>query len=174
MKTGKNCKISNKISVFNDDIVIGENVRIDDFCLLSGHITIGSHIHIAAGNYFYGGSGIVLHDFAQVAPGCLFISESDDFSGDSMVGPQVPMAYKPHYKRGLVTVGDHVVIGAKSMVFPGVTIGAGSAIGAFTMVRHDIPPWTIIAGGGYRAERSREILELSEEFLEEYDGRGRS
>ena len=46
---GKNVLLSRKVSVYSaSTISIGNNVRIDDFCILSGSISIGSFVHISA------------------------------------------------------------------------------------------------------------------------------
>ena len=46
---GKNVLISRNATIYGaDKISIGDNVRIDDFCILSGNISLGSYIHIAA------------------------------------------------------------------------------------------------------------------------------
>ena len=45
---GKNVKISNKASIYNNNkIEIGDNSRIDDFCVVSGKTKIGRNVHIA-------------------------------------------------------------------------------------------------------------------------------
>lgn len=48
---GRNVVISDKVSFYNcANISIGNNVRIDDFCVLSageGGIVIGNNVHIA-------------------------------------------------------------------------------------------------------------------------------
>lgn len=36
-------------------MTIGSNVRIDDFCILSGRLEFGSYVHIAAYSALYGG-----------------------------------------------------------------------------------------------------------------------
>ncbi|MBK2297214.1 acyltransferase, partial [Francisella philomiragia] len=44
---GKNVKISDKASIYNhDQIEIGDNSRIDDFCVISGKLQIGRNVHI--------------------------------------------------------------------------------------------------------------------------------
>ena len=44
---GENVLISKKASIYSPEkIIIGNNVRIDDFCILSGNIQIGNHVHI--------------------------------------------------------------------------------------------------------------------------------
>ena len=49
-------------------------------------------------------------------------------------------------KIGRVTIGDHVFIGAESVVLPGVTIGSNVVIGANSTVTHDIPENSVVAG----------------------------
>ena len=61
---GKGCLISRKTSFYGvDKISIGNNVRIDDFCILSGNITLGNNIHISAYVALYGAEGIVFEDY---------------------------------------------------------------------------------------------------------------
>ena len=45
-----------------------------------------------------------------------------------------------------ITIQDHVLIGAKSIILKGVTIGEGSVIGAGSVVAKDIPAHCIAAG----------------------------
>ena len=66
---GKNVKISRKASIYSpQNISIGDNVRIDDFCILSGNITLGSHIHISAYVALYGAMGIVMENYSGISP----------------------------------------------------------------------------------------------------------
>lgn len=56
-----------------------------------------------------------------------------------------------HYtKVGRVTIGDHVFIGAESVILPGVTIGNNVIIGANSTVTHDIPPNSVAVGSPAR------------------------
>ena len=66
---GENVLISKKTSIYGaSNISIGNNVRIDDFCILSGEIDFGNHIHISAGVYLYGGNiGIEIQDFSGIS-----------------------------------------------------------------------------------------------------------
>ena len=59
---GKNVSISKKSSFYNiSNISVGDNVRIDDFCILSGNINIGSFVHIAAySSIFSGEKGVFI------------------------------------------------------------------------------------------------------------------
>jgi acetyltransferase-like isoleucine patch superfamily enzyme len=45
-----------------------------------------------------------------------------------------------------VEIGDHVWIGARATILPGVTIGSGAVIAAGAVVTHDVPSGTLVAG----------------------------
>ncbi len=49
-----------------------------------------------------------------------------------------------------ITIGRNVWIGIASTVLPGVTIGDNSILGANSVVTHDVPPNTIVAGSPAR------------------------
>lgn len=175
MKVGKDVTIHPTVQIFNSDAVeIGDNVRIDAFCVLSGGagLKIGNHIHIACGDYFFAGAGIELRDFSQFGPGTVILSQSDDFSGESLIGPCIPKEFKPGFKSGRVICEKHSVTGARVNIMPGVTLGEGAAIGACSMVTKDCASWGIYAGIPAKRirERTRGMLKLEQVFLEKYHG----
>ncbi len=45
------------------------------------------------------------------------------------------------------------MIGAKSIIVRGVTIGEGAIVGAGSVVTRDVPPYTIVAGNPARIIR---------------------
>lgn len=47
-------------------------------------------------------------------------------------------------KRGNVEIGDYVWIGNNAYISPGITIGENAIIGANTVVRKNVPSWTIV------------------------------
>lgn len=60
-----------------------------------------------------------------------------------------------------VTIGDGVWIGRRAMILKGVTLGENAIVGAGSVVVHDVPANTIVAGNPARIIRT---LELSEQF----------
>jgi len=170
---GAGCNISPKASFHNPEMItIGDNVRIDDFCVLSGGvgITIGAHIHIACYVSMFSGAGIVIGDFCQFGAYTVLLSESDDFSGDSMVGPQVPMEYKPGYKTGNpIIIKKHVVFGSRCTIFPGLTLDEGAIFGAHSLVNRNCEPWMMYAGTPIREIKARRkaVLELEQDFYKD-------
>ena len=159
---GKNVLISRKVSIYGAaNISIGDNVRIDDFCILSGNVTIGSNIHISAFVALYGSKGIVLEDYAGISPRSTVYSAMDDFSGDYLIGPIHDIG-KTNVKGGRVVISKNVQVGANCVIFPNLTIGEGSVLGAMSLVKTDIKSWGIYAGipAKFIKERSKTLLKL--------------
>lgn len=167
---GKNVKISDKASIYNhDQIEIGDNSRIDDFCVVSGKVKIGKFVHIAPFCLLAGGEeGIEMHDFSGLAYQVQVFSQSDDYSGRTLTNPNIPQKYKKEKKKAVV-IGKHVIIGAAAIVFPGVTLAEGCSVGAMTLVNRSTQPWGIYVGNPAKRikERKQDLLELEKNFLEE-------
>ncbi len=125
-RLGRNVRISDKASLYNmDQIEIGDNSRIDDFCVISGRVIIGRNVHVAVFCNVAGGTeGVTLEDFSGLAYGCHVFSQSDDYTGLSMSNPTVPAKYKKETRRA-VSIGRHCILGAKSVVLPGVRMAEG-------------------------------------------------
>lgn len=74
---------------------------------------------------------------------------SNVFVGDHQHGYQnadIPYKYQPIWKISPITIKKGCWIGQNVIVMPGVTIGEHSIIGANSMVNRDIPPRCIAAG----------------------------
>ncbi|MGN4667910.1 acyltransferase [Bacillus cereus group sp. MYBK234-1] len=168
LSIGENVLISKKASIYNPGAIsVGNNVRIDDFCILSGKVTIGSYSHIAAYTALYGGEmGIEMHDFANISSRTIVYAAIDDFSGNTLMGPTIPNQYK-NVKVGKVIFKKHAIIGAHSIISPNVIIGEGAAVGAMSMVKENLDDWYIYAGVPVRKikPRKKKILELEIDFL---------
>lgn len=165
---GKNVKVSDKASIYNPETIeLGDHSRIDDFCVVSGEVTIGKYCHITPMCLIAGGSpGISLSDFCTLAYGVKIFAQSDDYSGETMVNSLVPKQFKNEYCAA-VLLEKQVIIGAGSIVFPGVTIQEGCSIGALTLVNKSTQPWGIYAGNPARRikDRKKDLLELEAQFL---------
>ena len=141
------------------EISIGSNVRIDDFCILSGKISLGSHIHISAYCAMYGANGIEMEDYTGLSPRCSVFSASDDFSGEFQIGPMVDKS-RTNVTGGRVLIGRYAQVGSGCVVLPDLTVGEGVAVGAMSLVNKSLEPWGIYAGIPARKirERKRDLL----------------
>lgn len=170
---GERVLVSDKASFYNLDLIeIGNDSRIDDFCLISGRVVIGKNVHIAAYcNVAGGAEGVFFDDFAGLAYGCHVFSQSDDYTGRTMTNPTIPKRFKNESARK-VTIGRHVIVGTSSLVFPGVNIAEGCSVGAMTMVTKSTQPWGCYFGVPAKRikERKQELLILEEQYLKERGG----
>lgn len=153
---GTNVLISDKASFYGTDIEIGNNVRIDDFVILSGKIRLGNNIHIGAYCALYGRFGIVMEDYTGLSPRCTIFSASDDFSGNFLISPMNPEKYT-NVTGGEVRLKKFVQIGAGTIIMPNVTLYNGVAIGAMSFVKKDISPYEIWAGNPLRFIKDRNL-----------------
>lgn len=163
---GRHCKISRKASFYGiERMSVGNNVRIDDFCILSGCITLGNNIHISAFAALYGAMGIELEDYTCVSIRSTILSATDDSSGNYLCGPVHPDGFT-NVTGGKVTLKRFSFVASHSLVFPKVTIAEGAVVGAMSMVKTDLEPWTIYAGVPARKlkERSRSMLNLMDSY----------
>lgn len=167
---GKNVIISKMASIHLPELInIGNNVRIDDFVILSGEITLGNNIHIAPYCGLFGGSGgagIEMQDYSGLSAHVTIYSISDDYSGEFMTNPALPLNYR-NVQKGRVVIHKYVLVGTTSVILPGVEIGEGTAVGAMSMVEKSLPEWKICRGIPARAlkDRSKKLLELEQQFI---------
>jgi acetyltransferase-like isoleucine patch superfamily enzyme len=107
------------------DVQVGEGTWIGPFTLLdgSGGLTIGSHCSISAGVHIY------THDTFEWA----------------LSGGNAPAS------RAAVRIGDSTYIGSQTVVTKSVTVGDHCVIGACSLVNRDLPPFTVAFGVPCRA-----------------------
>lgn len=163
---GENVLISRYARFYGaSKILIGNNVRIDDFCLLSGDITLGNFIHISAYCALYGGLGIEMHDFTGLSPRTTIFSANDDFSGNFLMSPLVYKEFT-NVSGGKVTIEKFSQIGSGSIVLPDLNIEEGVAVGAFSLVNKSLPRWGIYAGipAKFIKVRRKGLLRLEKQF----------
>ena len=164
---GDNVKISDKASIYDaENISIDSFSRIDDFCVISGSIDIGKYVHITPMCLIAGGvNGVVIADFCTLAYGVKIFSQSDDYSGSTMTNSLIPSKYKNEVF-SKVTLQKHVILGANSVVLPGVELAEGCSSGAMTLFDKSTSPWGIYVGTPAKRlkERKKELLDLEKQF----------
>lgn len=165
---GQDVKISKKVSIYSPEkISIGNHVRIDDFSILSGEIDIGDYVHISAYVALYGKFGIKIGNFCGCSPRTTIFSATDDFSGEYMISPMVPIEYT-NLEKGKVELKDFSQVGANSIIMPKVTIGEGAVSGAFSFIKSDLEEWSINAGIPAKKikDRKKNILNLYKNVID--------
>lgn len=170
LSVGKNVLVSRKASIYNPEkISLGDYVRIDDFSCLSGRISFGRNTHITPFCLIAGGEkGVWVGDFCTFAYRVSMFSQSDDYTGNSMVNSTIPAKYKVEEKAA-IRVADHVIVGTGSVILPGVSLAVGTSVGASSLVTKSTEPWGIYYGipAKFRRNRSTNILKFASNYAME-------
>ena len=167
---GRNVKISDKAAIYNtNEIEIGDNSRIDDFCIISGRVSIGSYCHITPMCLVAGGTpGVYLENFCTLAYGVKIFSQSDDYSGETMTNSLIPAEFKNETFE-TVRLEKYAIVGAGSIVLPGANLREGSSVGAMSLIHKSTDPWGVYAGIPAKRlkDRKKDLVALSNKFLSE-------
>jgi acetyltransferase-like isoleucine patch superfamily enzyme len=130
----------------NGITLIGNVVPIELISYEGACITIGDHTFI---NY---GSSISAHKRVAIGRHCLLghytlilDNNEHDLQQHRVLPPSEP-----------VVIEDHVWIGSRVCILPGVRIGHHSAVGAGSIVTTDVPPYCLAVGNPARVVRSIE------------------
>jgi galactoside O-acetyltransferase len=169
---GRDVRVSRHALLFRPEaITLGDHTRVDAFCVLSAGpagIRIGRNVHVSAYSAVLGQEAVEIGDFATVSVRCIIFSSSDDYSGATMANATIPEAYRGA-TNAPVMLQPHALIGAGSIILPGVTIGESACVGAASLVTADVAAFEIVAGVPARAigRRRPEHRALAERLLRE-------
>jgi acetyltransferase-like isoleucine patch superfamily enzyme len=128
--------------------------------ILGARIGAGSSIHLGTWVLFFGPrqlrrDGLVIGAGTVVNRRCCLDARGGLEIGDDVsVSPEVAILTASHRVNdpafGLemkrVVIEDHVWIGTRAMILPGVTLGSGCVVAAGAVVTRDVPALTIVAG----------------------------
>jgi acetyltransferase-like isoleucine patch superfamily enzyme len=145
---GKNVIIGKTVRIRYPELVsIGDNCIIDDFTYISTQLEMEDNIHISAGCKLIGGPKckVTMQSYSTFSPNVVIAAGSDDYIG-GIATPMVPEEVKGNVSYGEVIIARHSIIGAGSVVLPNVVFGEGAAVGALSLVKSDLEPWSLYAG----------------------------
>lgn len=152
--------------VGRENITFGDPILIDDFVLIVARspMSIGNYVHIGCFASITGGESVTIGDFAAVSQGARLLTGTDDFTDGGFGNSTVPGEYR-NAKRAPISIGRFCIVGANSVVLPGVTIGEGAVVGAGSVVTRDLEPWGVHIGNRRIRDRNRdEVLRRVAEF----------
>ena len=108
---------------------LGEGTKLGSFIEIGRGVKIGKNCKIQS--FAFIPEGVTIGDNVFVGPGAIFCNTRYPMTGEA-------------YKKTIVE--DNAVIGAGSVILPGITIGKGSIVGAGAVVTKDVKPGITVKG----------------------------
>ena len=105
---------------------------------IGNHVFIGEYCHITCANRISIGNGVLTGRFVLITDNAHGGSTYSDMKTHPLCRPLI--------SKGEVVIHDHVWIGDKVTILPGVHIGEGAIIGAGSVVTKDIPAFSVAVG----------------------------
>lgn len=143
-------------SVRGTRIVVGAHSVIDSFVKVkpaggSGDLVLGEHVVINSGCVLYTGNGIRIGNHVAIAANCTFAPVNHAYAERGrLIREQGFQASK-----GGITIEDDVWIGANCVLLDGAVLRQGCVVGAGSIVRGELKPYTVYAGHPLRAVGAR-------------------
>lgn len=107
-------------------------------CKMGKNIFIGSNLWVDSGH----AELIEMGDHVHIAAHCILLCHQRDLQNYYVNDDYAKLPYKT----GKIILKKGCLLGTHTMVMPGITIGEGAIVGAFSLVTKDIPAWTIATG----------------------------
>lgn len=141
-------------------IVIGDNSSIAMNCFISGpFIKIGSNTVINRATYLDGRVHLTIGNNVNISHQTLIQTLTHDPLSSHFICQCKPVIIK-----------DHVWIGARAIILPGVIIGEGSIVAAGAVVTKDVEPYTIVGGNPAKFLKKRNCtIEYSSKYFPFFD-----
>lgn len=128
-------------------------------------------------NYPEFGDRLIIGKFCAIAAGTKFIMGPANHRTSSVTtypfavfGGLWAQRTPPHLdqlpRKGDIVIGNDVWIGRESVILPGVKIGDGAVVAAYSVVTGDVPPYGVVGGNPARLIKLRFDQDLIHRLLE--------
>ncbi len=120
--------------------IIGDESKIGTFVEIQKGAKIGRRVKISSHSFIC--EGVEIEDYVFIGHGVIFINDKYPraTTEEGELQTEADWAVVP------TLVKQGASIGSNSTILCGVTIGEGAIVGAGSVVTHDVPPGTVVAG----------------------------
>lgn len=143
---GRKPRVWGRPVIVNDgEMVFGDRIRIRSTVVRSEFVTAkGARLEFGESSFVNYGCAFAANQLIKVGDSCMIgthciMMDNDYHHIDIDKRYSLPES-KP------IVIGDHVWIGARVTILKGVTVGDNAVIGAGSVVTHDVPASTLVAG----------------------------
>lgn len=166
-----------KTSCFLKNVITAPNILVGDYTYYDdAKDPTGFEKNNVLFNYPEFGDRLVIGKFCQIASGATFIMGPANHRlcsvttyPFSVMGGAWTENTPPHMEqlphKGDTIIGNDVWIGRESVILPGVKIGDGAIVAAYSVVTRDIPAYTVCGGNPARVLKARFDPELTDLLL---------
>lgn len=168
-----------KTSCFIKNVITAPNIIVGDYTYYDDSVAPTEfEKNNVLFNYPEFGDKLIIGKFCSIASGTKFIMGSANhrlgsvttypfnvFGGSWQENTPDHMSQLPF--KGDIVIGNDVWIGRESIIMPGVKIGDGAIIAAYSVVTKDVEPYSVVGGNPARFIKKRfndELIELLLEF----------
>jgi acetyltransferase-like isoleucine patch superfamily enzyme len=147
---------------------IGQGCHFEPGCwiTMSDHakVTLGDDVWLNRNVMIAAENEVTIGDHVMFANGC-FVGDASHRFND----PELPITWQGFTSKGPVRIGSNVWLGVNVVVTSGVTIGDHCVVGANSVVTSDLPDRTIAAGSPAKQIREVEFLEAQDKGSQSQD-----
>jgi len=155
VKLGRDVRLARFINLYGCEI--GDETKIGAFVEVQKNATIGRRCKISSHTFVC--EGVTIEDHVFVGHGVTFINDSYPRATTETGDLQTARDWKVAPTR----VQTGASIGSGATILSNVVIGEHAIVGAGSVVTHDVPPRTIVAGNPARVLRAVPTLSGSSE-----------
>lgn len=141
-------RVAARLAHLGDDVGVAQPIHLST----PERASIGDHTYIGPEAHFACDGGLRVGRGVMIGPQVFIQTSTHRWEGPDLEA--VP--YDHHITSGPVVIGDHVWLGARVVVLPGVNIGDGAVVGAGSVVTADVEPCAVVAGNPARILRHRD------------------
>ncbi|CDH47287.1 acyltransferase [Candidatus Contendibacter odensensis] len=138
-------------SIKGSQLIVEDEVSIDSFVKIKftgglGDVRIGRGTVINSGVVIYSGNGVNIGEDVAIAANCTFAAVNHEFQRKDVTIKM--QRFQP--SRGGILIENDVWIGANCVILDGAIIHQGCVVGAGSLVRSELAPYSINIGNPLR------------------------